>query len=72
MPLSEKTVGGLSLPPTVTLTVKEAIMVKVKLIVHECFTGKQNPEDVFIAVFLSNRGEGMKRIRKRQPVAHRP
>ena len=54
MPLSEETVGGLSLPPTVTLTVKEATMGKVKLIVHECFTGKQNPEDVFTAVFLSN------------------
>ena len=29
-------------------------MGKIKLIVHECFTGKQNPEDVFTAVFLSN------------------
>ena len=54
MPLSEETVGGISLPPTVTLTVKEATMGKVKLIVHECFKGKQNPEDVFTAVFLSN------------------
>ena len=54
MPLSEETVGGLSLPPTVTLTVKEATMEKVKLIVHECFEGKQNPEDVFASVFLSN------------------
>lgn len=54
MPLSEETIGGLSLPLTVTLTVKEATMGKVKLIVHECFTGKQNPEDVFTAVFLSN------------------
>ncbi len=54
MPLSEETVGGLSLPPTVTLTVKEATMGKVKLIVHECFTGQQNPEDVFTGVFLSN------------------
>ena len=54
MPFSEETVGGTSLPPTVTLTVKEATMGKVKLIVHECFTGKQNPEDVFTAVFLSN------------------
>ena len=27
-------------------------MGKVKLIVHECFTGKQNPEDVFTAVLL--------------------
>ncbi len=54
MPFSEETVGGTSLPPTVTLTVKEATMGKVKLIVHECFTGKQNPEDIFTAVFLSN------------------
>ena len=45
---------GLSLPPSVTLTVKEATMGKVKLIVHECFTGEQNPEEVFTAVFLSN------------------
>ncbi len=29
-------------------------MGKVKLIVHECFAGKQNPEDVFAAVFLSS------------------
>lgn len=42
------------LPPTVTLTVKEATMRKIKLIVHECFAGKQNPEDVFAAVFLSS------------------
>ena len=42
------------LPPTVTLTAKEATMGKVKLIVHECFAGKQNPEDVFAAVFLSS------------------
>lgn len=41
-------------PLTVTLTKKEAIMRKVKLLVHECFTGGQNPEDVFAAVFLSN------------------
>lgn len=54
MPLSEETVGGTSLPPTVTLTVKEATMRKIKLIVHECFAGKQNPEDVFAAVFLSS------------------
>lgn len=54
MPLSEETVGGNSLLPTVTLTVKEATMRKVKLVVHECFTGKQNPEDVFTTVFLSN------------------
>ena len=31
MPLSEETVGGTSLPPTVTLTVKEATLEKVKL-----------------------------------------
>lgn len=54
MPLSEETVGGTSFPPTVTLTAKEATMGKVKLIVHECFAGKQNPEDVFAAVFLSS------------------
>ena len=54
MPLSEETVGGTSLSPTVTLTVKEATMGKIKLIVHECFVGKQNPEDVFAAVFLSS------------------
>ena len=54
MPLSEETVGGINLPLTVTLTKKEATMRKVKLIVHECFTGKQNSEDVFTAVFLSN------------------
>ena len=29
-------------------------MRKVKLIVHECFTSEQNPEEVFTAVFLSN------------------
>ena len=29
-------------------------MGKVKLTVHEGFSGKQNPEDVFTAVFLSN------------------
>ena len=29
-------------------------MGKVKLIVNECFTGKQNPADVFTALFLSN------------------
>lgn len=51
MPLSEETVGGINLPSTVTLTKKEATMRKVKLIVHECFTGKQNSEDVFTAVF---------------------
>lgn len=54
MLLSEETVGGLFLPPTVTLTVKEATMRKIRLIVHKCFAGKQNPKDVFVAVFLSN------------------
>ena len=54
MPLSEETVGGKFLPPTVTLTIKEATMGKVKLIVHECFTGGKNPEDVFTTVFLSS------------------
>ncbi len=29
-------------------------MRKVKRIVHECFTGGKNPEDVFTAVFLSS------------------
>ena len=29
-------------------------MEKVTLIVHECFTGEQDPEEVFTAVFLSN------------------
>lgn len=29
-------------------------MGKVKLIVHECFAGKQNPEDVNTAVLLSS------------------
>ena len=52
--MSEETGGGDSLPPPVTLTKKEATMRKVKLIVHECFTGKQNSEDVFTAAFLSN------------------
>ena len=54
LPFSEETVGGINLPSTVTLTKKEAIMRKVKLIVHECFAGKQNPEDVFTAVLLSS------------------
>lgn len=54
MLLSEETGGGTWLPLSVTLTIKEATMGKVKLIVHECFTGKQNPTDVFTAVFLSN------------------
>lgn len=41
-------------PLTVTLTKKEAIMSKVKLIVHETYQGKRKREDVFAAVFLSN------------------
>ena len=41
-------------PLTVTLTKKEAIMRKVKLIVHETYQGKRKREDVFAAVFLSN------------------
>lgn len=28
-------------------------MEKITLIVHECFTGEQDPEEVFTAVFLS-------------------
>ena len=54
LPLSEETVGGTSLPPTVTLTKKETIMRKVKLIVHEIYQGKRKSEDVFAAMFLSN------------------
>ena len=41
-------------PLTVTLTKKEAIMRKVKLIVHETYQGKRKTEDVFAAVFLSS------------------
>ena len=37
-------------------------MGKGKLLVHECFTGKQNPEDVFTAMFLSNAAELMETI----------
>ena len=29
-------------------------MSKVKLVVHECYTGKRKSEEVFAAVFLSN------------------
>ena len=29
-------------------------MSKVKLVVHECYAGKQKSEEVFAAVFLSN------------------
>ena len=54
LPFSEETVGGINLPSTVTLTEKEAIMRKVKLIVHETYQGKRKIEDVFVAVFLSN------------------
>lgn len=41
-------------PLTVTLTKKEAIMRKVKLIVYETYQGNRKSEDVFAAVFLSN------------------
>ena len=51
---SEETVGEINLPLTVTLTKKEAIMRKVKLIVHETYQGKRKSEDVDAAVFLSN------------------
>ena len=34
-------------PLTVTLTKKEAIMRKVKLIVHETYQGKRKSEDVW-------------------------
>ena len=44
-------------PLTVTLTKNEAIMRKVKLIVHETYHGKRKSEDVFAAVFLSNAAE---------------
>ena len=37
LPFSEETVGGNNIPSTVTLTKKEAIMRKVKLIVHETY-----------------------------------
>ena len=47
-------------PLTVTLTKKEAIMRKVKLIVHETYQGKRKSEDVFAAVFLSNAAALMK------------
>ena len=57
MPFSEETVGGINLSSTVTLTEKEAIMRKVKLIVHETYQGKRKSEDVFAAVFLSNAAE---------------
>ena len=56
---SEETVGGVNLPSTVTLTKKEAIMRKVKLIVHETYQGKRKSEDVFAAVFLSNAVVGL-------------
>jgi len=54
LPFSEETVGGIRLLSTVTLTKKETIMRKVKLIVHETYQGKCKSEDVFPAVFLSN------------------
>lgn len=37
LPLSEEAGGGNSLPPPVTLVVKEAIMGKVEVIVHKYF-----------------------------------
>ena len=73
MPFSEETVGGINLPPTVTLTEKGAIMRNVKLIVHETYQGKRKSEDVFAAVFLSNataltpnrgQGDGSKPLKK--------
>ena len=45
-------------PLTVTLTKKEAIMRKVKLIVHETYQGKRKREDVFAAVFQMSHGDG--------------
>ena len=42
------------MPSTVTLTEKEVIMRKVKLIVHETYQGKRKTEDVFATVFLSD------------------
>ena len=65
LPFSEETVGGDNLPSTVTLTKKEAIMRKVKLIVHETYQGKRKSEDVFAAVFLSNAAALIPRIRSR-------
>lgn len=44
---------GLSLLPPVILT-KEVTMSKVKLLVHECYAGKRESEEVNAAVFLSN------------------
>lgn len=44
---------GVSLLPSVVLT-KEVIMRQVKLVVHECYAGKQKSEEVNAAVFLSN------------------
>ena len=38
-------------PLTVTLTKKEAIMRKVKLIVHETYQGNRKSEDVFAVLF---------------------
>ena len=55
LPFSEETVGGVNLPSTVTLTKKEAIMRKVKLIVHETYQGKRKSEDVFAAVLYAQR-----------------
>ena len=53
MPFSEETVGGY-LSYDCYSHEEEAIMRKVKLIVHETYQGKRKTEDVFAAVFLSN------------------
>ena len=45
MPLSEETVGRTSLPPTVTLTVKEATTRKIKLIVHAVAASAEEMEN---------------------------
>ena len=39
---------------TVILTKKEAIMCKVKLIIHKTYPSKRKSKDAFVAVFLSN------------------
>lgn len=44
---------GLSFLPPVILT-KEVTMSKVKLLVHECYAGIREAEEVFVAVFMSN------------------
>ena len=55
-------------PLTVALTKKEAIMRKVKLIVHETYQGNRKSEDVFAAVFLSN-AAALTPMRCESPVA---